>query len=62
MLTSVQGEYRSGKIELEDEVYAAELRARLAPFAEDWDSPEVESCPANLRLVRHEAARVAVVP
>lgn len=25
-----------------DEAQAAELRARLAPFAEDWDSPEME--------------------
>ncbi|MBT9148980.1 MAG: hypothetical protein AAGB97_10055 [Dehalococcoidia bacterium] len=25
-----------------DEVHAAELRARLATFAEDWDSPEME--------------------
>lgn len=24
-----------------DEVHAAELRARLATFAEDWDSPEM---------------------
>jgi hypothetical protein len=24
-----------------DEVHAAELRARLATFAEDWDSPEL---------------------
>ena len=25
-----------------DEAYAAELRARLATFAEDWDSPEMD--------------------
>jgi hypothetical protein len=25
-----------------DEMHAAELRARLATFAEDWDSPEME--------------------
>ena len=25
-----------------DEVHAAELRARLASFAEDWDSPEMD--------------------
>ncbi len=25
-----------------DEVQAAELRARLATFAEDWDSPEMD--------------------
>jgi hypothetical protein len=25
-----------------DEPTAAELRARLAPFAEDWNSPEME--------------------
>jgi len=25
-----------------DEVHAAELRARLATFAEDWDSPEMD--------------------
>jgi hypothetical protein len=24
-----------------DEVHAAEMRARLATFAEDWDSPEM---------------------
>jgi hypothetical protein len=71
MLTSVQGVYRDGKIELEelpynvrdetrvivtflqgaridlrtreiDEPYAAELRTRLATFAEDWDSPEMD--------------------
>ncbi len=70
MLTSVQGVYRNGKIELTerprdvrdetrvivtflqpsfidlrtrgiDEARAAELRARLAAFAEDWDSPEM---------------------
>lgn len=70
MLRSVQGVYRSGKIELTekpddvrddtpvivtflesgrvdlrtygiDETEAAELRERLAAFAEDWDSPEM---------------------
>lgn len=70
MLTSVQGVYRDGKVELTeqpvnvpdetiviviflepshidlrargiDEAYAAELRARLATFAEDWESPEM---------------------
>ena len=70
MLTSVQGIYRKGKVELAevpnnvpeetrvivtflesgpvdlrsrgiDEAQAAELRARLAVFAEDWDSPEM---------------------
>ena len=70
MLTSIQGVYRDGKIELAekpvnvpektrvivtfleptaidlrargiDESQAAEWRARLAPFAEDWDSPEM---------------------
>jgi hypothetical protein len=70
MLTSIQGVYRGGKIELAeqpthvpdetrvivtflepslidlrshgiDEAQAAELRARLATFAEDWDSPEM---------------------
>lgn len=70
MLTSVQGIYRHGKVELVeqpsnvrdetrvlvtflepapidlrergiDEQQAAELRARLATFAEDWDSPEM---------------------
>lgn len=25
-----------------DEAHAAELRARLATFAEDWDSPEMD--------------------
>jgi hypothetical protein len=36
----------SGRIALPprgiDEAWAAELRARLAAFAEDWDSPEME--------------------
>lgn len=36
----------SGQVDLRergiDEELAAELRARLAPFAEDWDSPEME--------------------
>ena len=70
MLTSVEGVYRKGKVELAeqplnateespvivtflgpeaidlrahgiDEVQAAELRARLATFVEDWDSPEM---------------------
>jgi len=71
MLTSVEGVYRHGKIELGklpanvrdetrvivtflepgpidlrargiDEAQAAELRARLASFAEEWDSPEMD--------------------
>ena len=71
MLTTVEGVYRGGKIELAevpggvrdetrvivtflesgqvdlrargiDETHAADLRARLAPFAEDWDSPEMD--------------------
>lgn len=71
MLTSVEGVYRNGKIELTelpdnvreetrvivtfvesrgvdlrsygiDEGRAAELRASLAVFAEDWDSPEMD--------------------
>jgi hypothetical protein len=70
MLTSIQGIYRDGKIELAeqpanvpeetrvivtflgpgtvnlrargiDEACAADLRASLAAFAEDWDSPEM---------------------
>lgn len=70
MLTSIQGVYRKGKVELAetpvniddetrvivtflepgpidlrargiDETTAAELRAQLAMFAEDWDSPEM---------------------
>lgn len=70
MLTTVEGVYRGGKIELPevpcdvregtlvivtfltpsridlrargiDEAQAADLRARLATFAEDWDSPEM---------------------
>jgi hypothetical protein len=70
MLTSIQGVYRNGKIELVeqprnvgdetqvivtflesnlvdlrergiDEAQAADLRARLAMFAEDWNSPEM---------------------
>ena len=36
----------SGHVELRargiDEADGAELRARLAPFAEDWDSPEMD--------------------
>lgn len=71
MLTSVQGIYREGKVELTeapkgvpdstpvivtflngsaadlrergiDEQKAAELRDRLATFAEDWNSPAME--------------------
>lgn len=71
MLTSVQGIYRQGKVELSeapkdvpdptpvivtflngglvdlrargiDEEQAAELRARLGTFAEDWNSPEMD--------------------
>ena len=75
MLTSVQGIYRGGKVELTeapkgmhdptpvivtflngngaatvdlqahgiDEQQAAELRARLGAFAEDWNSPAMDS-------------------
>ncbi len=36
----------SGHVDLRargiDEAHAAELRARLATFAEDWDSPEMD--------------------
>ena len=71
MLTTIQGTYRSGRIELAeapwnvredtpvivtflapvpidlrtrgiDETQAADLRASLATFAEDWDSPEMD--------------------
>lgn len=70
MLTTFEGVYRSGKIELTDvpcdvregtpvivtflpdssidlqarginEAQASDLRARLATFAEDWESPEM---------------------
>ena len=70
MLTTLEGIYRGGKIELPkmprdvregtpvivtfltphlidlhargiDQVQAADLRARLSTFAEDWDSPEM---------------------
>jgi len=70
MLTSIEGIYRSGKIELSelpqgvqdgaavivtflpagpidlhergiDPAQAAEIRARLASFSEDWDTPEM---------------------
>jgi hypothetical protein len=70
MLTSVEGVYRKGRVELRerpsnvpdearvivtflgpaaldlrargiDERQAQELRARMATFAEDWDSPEM---------------------
>ena len=70
MLTTIEGVYRGGKIELLetpreardgtpvivtflasnsvnlrdrdiDEAQAADLRARLATFAEDWESPEM---------------------
>jgi hypothetical protein len=70
MLTTLEGIYRGGKIELPEmprdvregtpvivtfltpslidlrargieEAQAAELRARLSTFAEDWDSPEM---------------------
>ena len=72
MMTSVEGIYRHGKVELAeapkhvgdetpvivtflnggpvdlrergiDENQAAELRARLAAFAEDWESPEMDA-------------------
>lgn len=37
----------AGEIDLRaqgiDEQQAADLRARLAPFAEDWNSPEMDS-------------------
>lgn len=71
MLTTIQGTYRAGKIELVevppgipedtpviitfleaiyldlpsrgiDEEQAADLRGRLATFAEEWDSPEMD--------------------
>ena len=71
MLTTIQGVYRDGKIELVeippdvheetpvivtfltpnhidlrargiDEEQAADLRARLTTFAEEWDSPEMD--------------------
>lgn len=58
MLTSVEGVYRHGKIELgklpthvRDETRVIvtflepgpiDLRARLASFAEEWDSPEMD--------------------
>lgn len=75
MLTTIEGVYHDGKIELLevpqgikedmfvlvtfisskkagtpidlqsrgiDRVHAADLRARLAAFAEDWESPEME--------------------
>ena len=70
MLTTIEGVYREGKVELSetpreaqegasvivtflpsasvnlrdrgiDEAQAADLRARLATFAEDWESPEM---------------------
>ena len=70
MLTSIEGVYRHGKVELAepppnapeeapvivtfletgaadlrahgiDEAQAAELRARLTTFAEDWESPDM---------------------
>ena len=71
MLTTIQGIYRSGRVELIevprnvredtpvivtflapvqidlhsrgiDETQAADLRASLSTFAEDWDSPEMD--------------------
>jgi hypothetical protein len=45
MVKSVEGIYRDGKVELlergVDEAQAADLRRRLATFAEDWDRPEM---------------------
>ena len=50
MVKSVEGIYRNGKVEAEpgdlrergiDESQAADLRRRLAQFAEDWDRPEM---------------------
>jgi len=72
MMTSIQGVFREGKIELAERLanvsdgtpvivtflsngatdlaahgispaQAAELRARLASFAEDWESPEMSA-------------------
>ena len=57
MVKSVEGVYRNGKVELVepiseaegsrvlvtcDELQAADLRHRLAAFAEDWDRPEMD--------------------
>lgn len=45
MVTSVEGIYHNGKVDLRErgicESQAAELRRRLAAFAEDWDRPEM---------------------
>jgi hypothetical protein len=50
MVKSVEGIYRNGKVEAEpvdlrergiDESQAADLRRRLAQFAEDWARPEM---------------------
>jgi hypothetical protein len=57
MVKSVEGIYRNGKVELLEPLAGAEgsrvivmlvhpvapvdLRRRLAPFAEDWDRPEM---------------------
>ncbi|RJP26766.1 MAG: hypothetical protein C4527_14510 [Candidatus Omnitrophota bacterium] len=50
--------FSSGSIDLHvrgiNQAQAADLRARLAPFAEDWESPEMtvydnyDACKANL--------------
>ena len=46
MVKSVEGICRNGKVELVDplpeaEPQAADLRRRLAAFAEDWNRPEM---------------------
>ncbi len=45
MVKSVEGIYRNGTIDLRergiDESQSADLRRRLASFAEDWDRPEM---------------------
>ena len=46
-MKSVEGVYRNGKVELRErginESEAADLRRRLAPFAEDWDRAEMNA-------------------
>jgi hypothetical protein len=57
MAKSGEGIYRNGPVNLQqrgiDESQAADLRSRLAQFAQDWDRPEMaaydELPPPNLR-------------
>ena len=60
MRESVEGTYQNGRIELAetrqlsdygiDEAQAADLRARLRTFEEDWNRPDMDGYDAPLPL------------